>query len=135
MKNNNYGHPDMFSKPFIVTLQNKWFEDSTDTELLTVNENKMNMIEQLKEKGFKVSPKKHYLKEGQVPMIYEFSDFELLEFYASEADAPCGKVLVIEDLQLSNPFTEEIYATINYELRYKTVDEFLGLLKGLGYGI
>lgn len=94
------------------------------------------MFEQeLKDKGFKISPKKHYLKEGQTPMIYEFSDFELLEFYASEADAPCGKVLVIEDLLLSNPFTEETYASINYELIYKTVDEFLGLLKGLGYKI
>ncbi len=108
------------------------------TELPTVNENKMNMIEQLKEKGFQVSPKKHYLKEGQVPMIYEFSDFELLEFYASEADAPCGKVLVIEDLILSNPMAdekEEIYASINCDLRYKSVDAFLNLLEALGYKI
>lgn len=100
----------------------------------------MNFIEQLKEKGFEISPKKHYLKEGQTPMIYEFSDFELLEFYASETDAPCGKVLVIEDLLLSNPMAdneekEEIYASINYELRYKTVDEFINLINALGYGI
>lgn len=104
--------------------------------------NNMNFIEQLKEKGFKISPKKHYLKEGQTPMIYEFSDFELLEFYVSEVDAPCGKVLVIEDLFLSNPMAsnekeekEEIYASINYALMYKNADEFLGLLKGLGYEI
>lgn len=98
----------------------------------------MNVIEQLKEKGFKISPKKHYLKEGQTPMIYEFSDFELLEFYVSEVDAPCGKVLVIEDLILSNPMKdekEEIYASINYDLRYKSVDGFITLLTALGYGI
>ena len=106
-------------------------ENLNDTQHLLTFE------QELKDKGFKISPKKHYLKEGQVPMIYEFSDFELLEFYASEADAPCGKVLVIEDLVLSNPMTdekEEIYASINYDLRYKSVDAFIDLLKALGYG-
>lgn len=91
------------------------------------------MIQKLKDAGFKISPKKHWLKEGQTPMIYEFSDYELLEFYASEVNAPAGKVLVIEDLELSNPLTEKIYANVNYELMYRNVNEFLSLLKGLGY--
>ena len=30
---------------------------------------------------------------------------------------------------------EEIYASINYDLRYKSVDAFLNLLEALGYKI
>lgn len=38
MKNNNYGHPDMFSKPCIVTLDNKWGYNMFDEQLIVLSE-------------------------------------------------------------------------------------------------
>lgn len=93
------------------------------------------IIKELYDKGFESSTKAHKLVEGAYYMQYEYSDFEMLEFTAYEKDAPIGKILVIDELSLTNYYTNEIYIKIDYDLVFKSVDEFLQLLKLLGYKI
>lgn len=104
------------NKPIEATLTNSWF----------------GKISSLLDKGFEI---KSNTELNGTNMYYEFSDYELLEFVAYEKDAPVGKILVIDELKLWNPMTDEVYVTINYDLMYKNVDEFLVLLKALGYEI
>lgn len=85
-------------------------------------------IKELRDKGFEQYP-------NSTEWYYDYSDFETLEFELYEKDAPIGKILVIDELKLWNPMTDEVYININYDLMYKNIDEFFILLKALGYEI
>lgn len=76
-------------------------------------------------------------------ITYEYSDFEMLSFYAEEVknihDEP---ILKVDNMKIYNPMYvptlddyDEIYVQINYTRYFKSVDEFYTLLKLLGYEI
>lgn len=88
----------------------------------------MNFEKELKDKGFE------QINNGS--WSYDFSDFELLEFTADEHITPDGKIMLkIGDIRLWDPMQDIEHATINYELYYNNVDEFLKLLELIHYKI
>lgn len=95
----------------------------------------MKYKEELEKIGFKQYP----IQEDEFSTYdrgwyYDFSDYESLEFTPIEHTRPDGNsMLKIENLQLYNHFYDETYFSINYELYFKDINEFLNLLKLLGY--
>lgn len=87
----------------------------------------MKYKEELKELGFEQYPDSDM-------WYYDYSDFESLDFIPEEYTRPDGRVVLkIGDLKLQNYTYDEIYFQINYELYFNDINEFLDLLRLLGY--
>lgn len=66
--------------------------------------------------------------------IYEFSDFEILRFEMQlHTKVNKLKCVKISKLKLYNPFTNEVYMEINYDLYFDNINKFYDLLTLIGY--
>lgn len=82
---------------------------------------------ELKDKGIEHNNDYYY---------YDFSDFETLEFNATEWDCADGtKALMISNLKIMDNIHDIVHMEINYELYFRDINKFYELLTLLNYKI
>ena len=77
---------------------------------------------------------KGFTKLSDDNWLYEFSDFEILHFEMQlHTKVNKLKCVKISKLKLYNPFTNEVYIEINYDLYFDDINNFYDLLTLIGY--
>lgn len=88
--------------------------------------------DELKAAGFII---RNVLESVKV-LIYEYSDFEILECTIEEHTKVNGeKCLAVNDLRIYDPFNDENIVVINYTLYFDNINKFYDLLTLLNYRI
>lgn len=88
--------------------------------------------DELKATGFII---RNVLESAKV-LIYEYSDFEILECTIEEHTKVNGeKCLAVNDLRIYDPINDENIVVINYTLYFDNINKFYDLLTLLNYRI